>query len=106
MKVEKDELIRKGLEAVKKNLEEDGWQILLENRNDDIPLDIKAVRGPDKIICHIDFNSKDLSDDDDLQKKLSMLKTEAKKTLSYPFLIEVTFDDQNSVDDISYRQIE
>jgi hypothetical protein len=105
MKVEKKEMIQKGREAAKKSLEEDGWQILLENKNIENPLDFRAVKGNDVIICHLSYHSVSSDPNGELKERLRLLKKKALKTNAFPFSIEVFFTDEGSVKDVLYHQV-
>jgi hypothetical protein len=105
MKSLKEDQIIAGKEAVKKNLENDGWQILFENKDASNPLDIRAVRGNDVIVCHISYHSKGSEKDPELKKKLTDLKKRALKSNAFPFSAEVHYSDDGFVKEVLYNQI-
>ena len=105
MRLEKKDIIIQSRKAVKSHLEADGWQILFFNTTREYPVDVRAVKGYDKIVGHISYRSKDWRDRDEISKRLNELKTEAEKTLAYPFSIEVSIDNKGTVQDIVYNQL-
>jgi hypothetical protein len=100
-----DKQIQEGIDAVKKNLEEDGWQILLQNRSDDNPLDIRAMRGADVIICHISHQLNGEGADPDLKTNLKALKDRAIRSNAFPFSVEVHYRKDGTINDILYQQV-
>jgi hypothetical protein len=105
MKVEKKEWIQNGREAAKKSLEENGWQVLLENKNIEDPLDIRAVKGSDVIICHLSYHYGSSDPNGELKERLGLLKKKALETNAFPFSIEVFFTDEGSIKDVLYHQV-
>jgi len=94
-----------GRTAVKKSLVEDGWKVLFENRNSDDPVDIKAVKGIDKILIHIILNSKEDTQIEKIEKKLLILKKRAEESNAYAFKVNVEIDKEESLKDIKFSQL-
>ena len=105
MNLERNKIKVEGRNAVKTHLEKDGWQVLFFNNNKDYPVDVRAVKSFDKIVGHISYWSEDWRDRNEIRKKLNELKTEAKKTLAYPFVIGLSFDKEGTVQEIDYQQL-
>lgn len=93
-----------GRQAVKESLVSDGWKVLFENRNREDPVDIRAVKGVDKILVHILLNSNGSADDEQLQK-LALLKKRADESNAYAFKVTVEIDNDEILKDIRFTQL-
>ncbi|MGA1819649.1 MAG: hypothetical protein ACMUHU_01430 [Thermoplasmatota archaeon] len=100
-----EKLQRAGRAAVKKSLIEDGWKVLFENRNSDEPVDIRAVKGFDKILVHIMLNSNGGTGSEELERKLSILKKRADESNAYAFKVKVEMDKDENLKDIHFSQL-
>ena len=94
-----------GRTAVKKSLRADGWKVLFENSNSEDPVDIKAVKGIDKILVHIILRSKEDAQPEEIDRKLNVLKKRADESNAYAFKVNVELDNDETLKDIKFSQL-
>jgi len=102
-KSEKLQLV--GRTAVKESLIEDGWKVLFENKSSDDPVDLRAVKGIDKILVHIMLDTKEDANPEEMKKKLSLLKKRAEESNAYAFKVRVEIDPDEKLKDIHFSQL-